>query len=36
MAEFRRASHEPVNVFEVDGLYLFKYYVQRVRHPANR
>lgn len=26
MAEFRRASHEPVNVFEVGGRYLFKEY----------
>jgi hypothetical protein len=26
MAEFRRASDERVNVFEVDGLYLFKHY----------
>jgi hypothetical protein len=26
MAEFRRASHEQVNVFEVDDIYLFKHY----------
>jgi hypothetical protein len=26
MAEFRRAGHEQVNVFEVDESYLFKYY----------
>ena len=26
MAEFRRAGHEQVNVFEVDEIYLFKHY----------
>jgi hypothetical protein len=26
MAEFRRANHEQVNVFEVDDSYLFKHY----------
>lgn len=26
MAGFRRASHELINVFEVDETYLFKYY----------
>lgn len=26
MTAFRRASHERVNVFEVDGLYLFRHY----------
>ena len=26
MAEFRRAGHEQVNVFEVDESYLFKHY----------
>lgn len=28
MAEFRRASHERVNVFEVDELYLFRHYFE--------
>ncbi|MFW6376531.1 MAG: hypothetical protein ACOC0F_01015 [archaeon] len=28
MSEFRRASHARVNVFEVDGTYLFKHYFE--------
>jgi hypothetical protein len=28
MSEFRRASHDRVNVFEVDGTYLFKHYFE--------
>ena len=28
MVAFRRASHERVNVFEVDGTYLFKHYFE--------
>lgn len=28
MAGFRKASHEVVNVFEVDGRYLFKHYFE--------
>lgn len=28
MAAFRRASHEPVNVFAVDGRYLFKQFFE--------
>lgn len=28
MSSFHRASHKPVNVFEVDGTYLFKQYFE--------